>query len=96
MESKDNCGVCGQPLVYGTEEVKRLCAFCGKEFSALIYCPEGHYVCDACHERAAVDVLRDVLRTTTLTNPAAILEKVSLTRPCPCTGRNTTPWCPLS
>ena len=21
MESKDNCGVCGKPLVYGTEEV---------------------------------------------------------------------------
>ncbi len=76
MESKDNCGVCGKPLVYGTEEVKRKCAFCGKEFKALIYCPEGHYVCDSCHRRAAIDVLRDVLSTTTLTDPAAILEKV--------------------
>jgi hypothetical protein len=76
MESKDNCGVCGKPLIYGTEEVKRKCAFCGKESSTLIYCPEGHYVCDSCHRRAAIDVLRDVLSTTTLTDPAAILEKV--------------------
>jgi hypothetical protein len=76
MESKDNCGVCGQPLIYGTEEVKRVCAFCGKEFSALIYCPEGHYVCDTCHNREALDVLRDELSKTTLTDPAAILEKV--------------------
>jgi hypothetical protein len=76
MESKDNCGVCGKPLIYGTEEVTRICAFCGKESSTLIYCPEGHYVCDSCHRRAAIDVLRDVLSTTTLTDPAAILEKV--------------------
>jgi hypothetical protein len=76
MESKDNCGVCGKPLIYGTEEVKRKCAFCGKESGTLIYCPEGHYVCDSCHRRAAIDVLRDVLSTTTLTDPAAILEKV--------------------
>jgi hypothetical protein len=76
MKSKDNCGVCGQPLVYGTEEVKRKCAFCGKEYPALIYCPEGHYVCDACHNREAVDILRDELKKTKLTDPAAILEKV--------------------
>jgi hypothetical protein len=76
MESKENCGVCGKPLVYGTEEVKRSCAFCGKEFKALIYCPEGHYVCDACHGRAAVDILRDVLKSTDSASPAEILEKV--------------------
>ena len=76
MESKDNCGVCGKPLIYGTEEVKRKCAFCGKESGTLIYCPEGHYVCDACHSRGALDVLRDVLKSTTSTDPVEILEKV--------------------
>ena len=76
MESKENCGVCGKPLIYGTEEVKRICAFCGKESGTLIYCPEGHYVCDACHSRGALDVLRNVLSKTTFSDPAAILEKV--------------------
>jgi hypothetical protein len=76
MKSTENCGVCGSPLVYGTEEVTRRCDFCGGEFPALIYCPEGHYVCDACHNRAALDVLRDVLATSTETDPAAIIEKV--------------------
>jgi hypothetical protein len=76
MKSQDNCGVCGQPLVYGTQEVKRKCAFCGQEFPALIYCPAGHYVCDACHNRAAIDILRDELKKSTSTNPAEILEKV--------------------
>ncbi|HTY82047.1 MAG TPA: DUF5714 domain-containing protein [Dehalococcoidales bacterium] len=76
MESQENCGVCGKALIYGTEEKKMTCAFCGKEARALIYCPEGHYVCDSCHSRAAVDVLRDILKTTKSTNPAEILEKV--------------------
>jgi hypothetical protein len=76
MESKENCCVCGKPLVYGTEEVKKRCNFCGKDFPALIYCPEGHYVCDVCHSRAAVDILRDVLSKTASKDPAEILEKV--------------------
>jgi hypothetical protein len=76
MKSMENCGVCGRPLVYGTEEVTRRCSFCGCDFAALIYCPEGHYVCDSCHNRAALDVLRDVLSNTTSTDPAAIIEQV--------------------
>jgi hypothetical protein len=76
MKSTENCGVCGQPLVYSTEEVSRRCDFCGGEFPALIYCPEGHYVCDSCHNKAALDVLRDVLAASTETDPAAIIEKV--------------------
>jgi hypothetical protein len=76
MKSTENCGVCGRPLVYGTEEVTRHCSFCGGEFAALIYCPEGHYVCDSCHNRAALDVLREVLATSTSTDPAAIIEQV--------------------
>ena len=76
MEVKENCGVCGQTLVYGTEEVRQRCSFCGNEFNALIYCPRGHYVCDSCHSRGALDVLRDVLSKTASADPAAILEKV--------------------
>jgi hypothetical protein len=76
MHSQENCGVCGQPLLYGTEEKIKRCDFCAKEFKALIYCPEGHYVCDACHSRGAVDILRDVLSKTTSADPIEILEKV--------------------
>jgi hypothetical protein len=76
MESKDNCGVCGQPLIYGTEEVSRRCDFCGREYSALIYCLEGHYICDSCHRSEALDVLREVLKSTTAISPIDILETV--------------------
>ena len=76
MESKENCGVCGKPLVYATEEILKSCDFCGDEYGALIYCPEGHYVCDSCHSRGALDVLRDVLSKTTSADPIELLEKV--------------------
>jgi hypothetical protein len=76
LQSKENCGVCGKPLVYGTQEVKKQCEFCGQEFPALIYCPDGHYVCDTCHSRGTLDVLRDVLNSTKSSDPLEILEKV--------------------
>ncbi|MBN1161268.1 MAG: hypothetical protein JXA17_04920 [Dehalococcoidales bacterium] len=76
MQSRENCAVCGRPLVYGTEEVTKLCDFCGKECPALIYCPEGHYICDTCHSSAALDILREVLNSTNSADPTAILEKV--------------------
>lgn len=73
MDSKDNCGVCGKPLVYNTEKVRKRRNFCDREFPALIYCPEGH---DACHSRGALDILRDVLSKTKSTDPFEILELV--------------------
>lgn len=76
MKSTENCGVCGQPLVYGTVEVIRRCDFCAKDFPTLIYCPTGHYVCDACHSRAAIEALRQYLAISTSKDPVEILEKV--------------------
>lgn len=76
MESVNHCGVCAMPLVYATESVTKTCALCGKEEKALIYCPAGHYVCDACHSKAALEVLEQLILTSKTTDPAAILEQV--------------------
>jgi hypothetical protein len=76
MESVNNCGVCARPLVYATESVTKTCDFCGKEEKTNIYCPAGHYVCDKCHSKAALEVLKEVLATTKSTDPAEIIEQV--------------------
>ena len=76
MKSTENCGICGKPLIYATDVVSMECDFCIKIQSAQIYCPDGHYVCDACHSQKALDVLREVLKSTTSTDPSEILEKV--------------------
>jgi len=76
MKSKEDCGVCARPLVYATEFIIKTCVFCGREEKTQIYCPDGHYVCDSCHSKAAREVLRSVLSATQTTDPAAILELV--------------------
>ena len=76
MKYKENCGVCAKPLVYATESITKICTHCGKEEKTLIYCPEGHYVCNHCHSRMTMEVLRQVLSSTQTTDAAAILEQV--------------------
>jgi hypothetical protein len=76
MASMTDCGVCGSPLVYAAESVVRVCNLCGEERATMIYCPEGHFVCDTCHGAAAMDVVRRVLSTTTSRDPAVILEQL--------------------
>lgn len=76
LASATNCGVCSQPLVYATESVTKTCSLCGREEKTFIYCPAGHYVCDACHSQTALEILRQVLDNTQTTDPAAILEQV--------------------
>jgi hypothetical protein len=76
MASVNNCGVCSRPLVYSTKSVTKTCVLCGKEEKTAIYCPEGHYVCDQCHSKSALEVLKQILDTSKTTDPAVILEKV--------------------
>jgi len=76
LKSKENCGVCGGPLTYATEPVSTSCVFCSEVHNALIYCPEGHYICDSCHQLEALDALRQVLDSLRSADPLEILERV--------------------
>ena len=76
MASATNCGVCTRPLTYSASSVIKTCAFCGQEEQTQIYCPAGHYICDSCHSRAALEVLRLVLSTSASTDPTGMLEQV--------------------
>jgi hypothetical protein len=53
MNSKNNCMLCGAPLVYFERERELSCALCGKTFSGAAMCEKGHYVCDDCHAKIA-------------------------------------------
>ncbi len=75
LPSLTNCAVCGQPLVYATDLQEVSCSFCGRKETALIYCPAGNYVCDACHSKSAIDALKQILATTREHDPGAILEQ---------------------
>ena len=74
--STDGCLVCGAALLYSTIATIQVCDICGQEESALISCPQGHFICDACHCATAMDVVRHVLETTPSSDPVAILERI--------------------
>ncbi|MFC1978658.1 DUF5714 domain-containing protein [Chloroflexota bacterium] len=76
MKSKDDCGICGKPLVYQADPVTINCVFCSKQDQTNIYCPDGHYICDACHQSEALEILSQVLETTTSKDPQEIAETV--------------------
>lgn len=109
MTSVTNCVICGQPLVYATEARIRKCDFCGHEDNALIYCAAGHYVCDLCHSKKAMEVARQLLDTTDSKDPVCILEQIMAHPAIPMHGpehhsivpgaiiaavRNAGYWCP--
>lgn len=75
LNSLADCAVCAQPLVYATEAKELRCSFCGKSERTLIYCPAGHFVCDACHSRSAIDALRQLLSVSEETDPGILLEQ---------------------
>ncbi len=76
MTSTTDCGVCAKPLVYATQSVTMACAFCGKEEKTLIYCSAGHYICDSCHSKDALNILRQVLMSSKTIDPSLIVEQV--------------------
>ena len=73
---QDGCLICGAALLYSSAEASRVCDLCGREDAAPISCPNGHFVCDACHSETATDVVMRVVKTTPLRDPSALLEQI--------------------
>ena len=55
--NKENCLLCGKPLVYYKAARTLRCAICGEEKSANAACEAGHFVCDECHRGGGAEIL---------------------------------------
>lgn len=62
------CMVCGSALAYTPEESPRSCHYCGQEFMGAAVCEQGHYVCDQCHARDGLSVIRHLCASTAETD----------------------------
>ncbi len=67
--------VCGAPLQYLTQSIAAGCHYCGIEGQWYISCPNGHVVCDACHNRETIQQLEAIIVKSTAINPLAIAEE---------------------
>lgn len=57
---KADCLMCGQPLLYINEYCNFVCELCGKIFESQVFCKEGHFVWDICHQSAGNDLIEKV------------------------------------
>ena len=63
FDNKENCIICGKPLVYFKETEKRKCAICSRLCDANASCEDGHFVCDDCHSGGGAPILAYLLET---------------------------------
>ncbi len=72
---KDECLICGAPLIYLEKDVEMECAVCHKKESSKTVCEKGHYVCNECHSNG-IDSLMGVCLAVDSKNPAEIIRKL--------------------
>ncbi len=72
---KDECLICGAPLMYLEKDVEIECALCHKKQQSKTMCKQGHYVCDSCHT-GGMDTILGVCVAETSKNPIHILKKL--------------------
>lgn len=66
--------VCGSDLEYLAQAQEAICSYCGKVEHGHIRCPNGHYVCDLCHNRDATAIIQDIARTSKSKDPFEIAD----------------------
>lgn len=59
-----NCMVCSSELVYKATLEEATCYYCGSVSHQSVTCKEGHYVCDACHAKEALEVIEHICTTS--------------------------------
>lgn len=70
------CVVCGGELVYSDRAFDDTCAICGDVFSTHVHCPDGHYICDNCHNADILTKTESLLSSSTSGDPVKLLKKV--------------------
>lgn len=76
-QETDICEICGKKLVSKVQDAdKKKCYYCGQEYEAHVFCPEGHFICDSCHSKSALEVIEEYCAKTELKDPFQIAENI--------------------
>lgn len=71
----EHCAECGGPLEYRTEGRRLECGRCGRIEWGYVGCPAGHFLCDECHGRSALDAIETTLFGSASQDPFEIAEQ---------------------
>lgn len=67
--------VCSSPLQYHTQAVTGHCHYCGEKDQWYISCPDGHFICDSCHNQETMQKIEAIIFQTPSKDPLAIAEQ---------------------
>lgn len=70
----EHCMVCGKRLAYHDKAGELECIYCGRVEHGHISCPNGHYICETCHNRDAMRVIEDIIFASKSEDPFEISE----------------------
>ena len=73
-ERFSGCVLCGAPLIYHKEQSLMTCAVCGRMFPSNAECSNHHYVCDVCHSRDGLSLVKAACLASGTGNPIEVLE----------------------
>lgn len=76
MNSRFNCIICGNELVYYNESKEMECIFCKNKFLSNVSCKNGHYICDNCHSLDAFSVIKNYCMSSKSSNPIKMAEEL--------------------
>jgi hypothetical protein len=72
----EQCGVCGQELIYLEEGGPFTCTVCGRSEVGHVHCPDGHYLCEGCHGAGIRELLPQLLRASQETSAQRLAEEL--------------------
>ena len=72
MDHRNDCLICGAPIVYLDTPEEMECALCHQTFSSNVRCADGHYICDRCHASNGIALITEVCRNTLSRDPLRI------------------------
>ena len=71
-----NCMICGGELTYQSQREEKECIYCGEEKSASVYCGQGHFVCDSCHNQEINTVIKNSAFKSKAEDPLEFAERM--------------------
>ena len=72
---KDECLICGAPLIYLKHDQQMECAVCHQKEKSKTVCEKSHYVCDACHTQG-MDSIMGICLAQTSKDPIVIVREL--------------------
>ena len=73
---RNGCMVCGAELIYSKTLRSKTCHYCQQVKLSDALCTKGHFVCDACHSRDAVEIIKQVCLNTRERDAVCLMQTI--------------------